>query len=113
MQKIFNSFTLETFCELAFDYHFDSLTKEEIDPFQQAFETCLQCIMFRFTFPLWKYTPFAKSERIFKKNIDFCDNLIYQIIDQRNKMIENNLPTQVKKKKKAFSILFFFLIDFF
>jgi len=101
VQKILMSFTLDTFCMYALGYDLKSLeTENEI---QKAFDSINNCINARFVNPFTKMLPFLEPEKSMKKNIETMNKLVYTIIDERTKLMEEN-NEEGKKNEDLLSI---------
>ena len=87
MQALFNNFTLQTFCEIAFDYKVDLLTEE--NEFRVAFEACTNGTTMRMLNPFKHFFPLFKSEKNLAKNLEICNKIIFEIIDLRNSLRES------------------------
>ena len=91
MQRVFLSYALQTFCDLAMGWEQDFLNEKS--PYEVAFEECNRVMMLRFIYPeTLAFKSLLQHERDHKKNVKVCEDQVYEMIDKkRNEISQETL----------------------
>eukprot|EP01129_Flabellula_baltica_P008599 TRINITY_DN342_c0_g2_i1.p1 TRINITY_DN342_c0_g2~~TRINITY_DN342_c0_g2_i1.p1 ORF type:complete len:542 (+),score=102.65 TRINITY_DN342_c0_g2_i1:169-1626(+) len=87
LQDLYQKFTLDSICEIAFGQHLGSLKKQV--PFADSFSEAVSLTESRLFSPFWKWLPrnWLPSEVSLKKNIDTINEFAYKIVEEKKKNV--------------------------